>query len=258
LNIEGLAASLLSASPTEFTSRRNARAKELRASGQIELAKQLSDLKKPSLPLWSANQIARRDRPVLDQLRQAGQAVTRVQAAAAAGRTNAARELRSASEEYQRRIEAAGKVAAAVLAETGRPAGEETIRRIHEILRLAALQGGDSWRRLQAGALTSEPRGSDDVLEMFGAGGGPAGGKRAEQAEARRATELARKAARASAEEAQRADAAAARRRQEAKEMAAAAKRAADRAKEAEAEAARARQRAKQSAGTALRKPRRD
>src|SRR5260370_38768199 len=102
--------------------------------------------------------------------------------------------------------------------------------RMRESFRLAALQGGDTWDRLKEGALTTEPNPGDDLIEMFAAGATPGTGRRAEQAEARRAAELAEKAARADAERAQQAIAAAERRRQEAKGAAVAARLAPERA----------------------------
>jgi hypothetical protein len=121
------------------------------------------------------------------------------------------------------------------------------MRRIRDIFRLAALQGGETWDRLQEGGLTTEPRPGDDMLEMFAAGATSGTGKRAGQAEARRTAELAERAARADTERAQQAIAAAERRRQEAKEAAVAAKLAAERAAAADKEAARARAQAKKS-----------
>src|SRR5437879_11691372 len=115
LNVEPLAAELLAQPLDQFTSRRNARIKELKASGQSALARQLSTLKKPSVVLWAANQVAGQDRALLDELRKAGQALAKAQAAAGAGRANAARELRAASEELQRTIGGAGSAAASAL-----------------------------------------------------------------------------------------------------------------------------------------------
>jgi len=244
VDVVSVTAELLAQPLDQFTSRRNATVKELKASGQAALARELSGLKKPSLPLWAVNQV--HDRAMLGGLRSAAQAVVKAQAAAATGRSNAARDLRAASEDFQRKLEAAGNATATVL-QSRHAAGEETLRRIREIFRLAALQGGDTWERLQAGALTIEPRPGDDLVEMFGAGGAPVAGRQAEQAEARRAAELAQRAARADEELAERATAAAHRRRQEAKEAAVAAKRAAERAAAAEKEAARTRAQAQKS-----------
>lgn len=247
VNIEDLAAELFARPPNEFTSRRNQKAKELKASGRADLASRLTALKKPSLPVWAVNQLAARDRAALGELRQAAQAVVKVQATAAAGRPNAARDLRTASEAFQRKIESVGDAAAAALRESGHPIGQEALRRIQEILRVAALQGDDTWHYLERGALTSELRPGDDVLEMFGAGGGLATGKQAEEAKARQAAEQAQRTARADAEQAKRAAATAERLRQEAVDMAAAAERAAQRAKAAEEEAARAEAQAEKS-----------
>ena len=173
--------------------------------------------------------------------------MAKAQAAAATGRPNAAQDLRTASEEFQRNIDAAAAAAAGALRQGKHAAGEETLRRIREIFRLAALQGGETWDRLQEGSLTTEPHPGDDMLEMFAAGATPGTGRRAEQAEARRAAELADRAARADEERAQQAIAAAERRRREAKEAAVAAKLAGDRAAAAEKEAARARTQARKS-----------
>jgi hypothetical protein len=245
VNLSALTAELLGQPLDQFTSLRNSKAKELKASGRADLARELSAVKKPAVALWAANQV--RDRATLSGLRRAAQAVTKAQAAAATGRANAAHDLRAASEEFQRSIESVATAAGGALRQGKHAVGEETLRRIREIFRLAALQGGEPWDRLQEGALTTEPRPGDDMLEMFAAGATPGTGRRAGQAEAQRAAELAEKAARADAERAQQAIAAAERRRQEAKEAAVAARLAAARAAAAEKEAARARAQAKKS-----------
>ena len=245
MDFEAVTAELLAQPLDQFTSARNARARELKVSGQADLARQLSALKKPSLPLWAVNQV--RDRAMLGELRSQAQALVKAQAAAAAGRLNAARDLRAASETFQRSLEAAGNAAGASLRQARHATGEETTRRIREIFRLAALEGGEPWDRLQKGALASEPRPGDDMLEMFAAGAASVGGRRGEQAEARRAAELAQRAARADDELADRATATARRLRQEATEAAAAADRAATRAAAAEDEAARAQAQAQKS-----------
>jgi hypothetical protein len=245
VNLRSLTAELMAQPLDQFTARRNARVKELKASGQADLARELGTLKKPAVHLWAANQV--RDRDLLTGLRRAAQTVARAQAAAATGRANAAQDLRAASEDFQRTLDAAATAAAGALRQGKHAAGEETMRRIRDIFRLAALQGGETWDGLQDGGLTTEPRPGDDMLEMFAAGATRGTGIRAGQAEARRAAELAERAARADTERAQQAIAAAERRRQEAKEAAVAAKLAAERAAAAEKEAARARAQAKKS-----------
>src|SRR6202022_4107187 len=92
MNMRSLTSELLAQPPDQFTARRNARVKELKASGQAELARELAALKKPAVHLWAANQV--RDRAQFSGLRRAAQAVARAQAAAAMGRANAAQDLR--------------------------------------------------------------------------------------------------------------------------------------------------------------------
>jgi hypothetical protein len=238
VNLSALTAELLGQPLDQFTSRRNAKVKELKASGHANLARELATLRKPAVPLWAANQV--RDRALLSGLRRAAQSVARAQASAATGRANGGQDLRATSDEFQRHLESITTAASSALRQSQHAAGEETLRRVREIFRLAALQGGETWDRLQEGGLTAEPRPGEDMLEMFAAGAIPGTGRRAEQAEARRAAELAERAARADDERAKQAIAAAERHRQEAKEAAVAAKRAAERAAAAEKEAARA------------------
>jgi len=245
--IEDLTAELLAQPLDQFTSYRNARAKELKASGHADLASQFSALKKPSVSLWAANQVARSDGAALQDLRQSARALAKTQAAAGVGRANAAQELRRASEDFQQKLEAAGNAAAAALRQGEHPAGEETLRRVREIFRIATVKGGDAWHQLQNGALASEPQPGDDVLEMFGSGSAAVGIKSAERLEKQRATAAAEKAARADAERAKETAATALRLRQEASAAATAAQRAADRATTAEEEATRAKAQAQQS-----------
>lgn len=255
MTFEVLSAELLARPLNEFTAHRNTKVRELKASGRADLAGRLAGLRKPSVPLWAVNQLAVHDRAVLEALRDSAQAVVRVQAAAVAGRPKAAGDLRAASDGLQRNLEAAGNMLASTLRAGGHSAGPESTRRIQDILRLAALQGGETWKLLETGALTSEPRTGDDMLAVFGPGSGPEARKEAERGEARRSMEHAERAARAESERAERAAATARRLRQEATEMAAAARRAADRAKAGEVEAARAQAQAQKSR-RATRKPR--
>jgi hypothetical protein len=244
--IEDLAAELLAQPLEKFTSARNARAKELKASGQTDLAGLLSALKKPSVSLWAANRGARSDPALLRELRQSAQALAKTQAAAGTRRANAAQELRRASEDFQQKLDAASHAAAAALRQGEHPAGEETVRRAREIYRIAALKGGETWEQLQKGALAGEPQPADDVAEMF-ASSAAATGKSAERQEQQRVAAAAEKTARADDQRAKEATATALRLRQEATAAASAAQRAADRAAAAEEEAARARAQAEKS-----------
>lgn len=249
VDLVDLTAELLAEPPEQFTSKRNARAKELKAAGQGDMARQLLDVKKPPLPLWAVNQVMRDDPATLRKVHESSQGVTKAQQATGRGRADAAKELRSASEELQRNLEAATTVAADALRRRGHAPTEETLRRIREIIRLAVTQDGDAWDRLKKGALASEPEPTDDLTAMFRAGSAPAAKptKADEQAEARRVQEIAEREARADVERAQQLEATAKRLRNEAREATAAAERAEQRAKTAEDEAAAAKTQAQKS-----------
>ena len=250
VNLESLTAELLAEPPDQFTARRNARVKELRAAGQGELARQLSGIKKPALPLWATNQVARDEPASLGKLHESSQGVAKAQGAAGAGRSSAARDLRAASEDFQRNLEAATNVAAAALRRHGHTPTEETLRRIREILRLAVTQDGEAWDQLMKGALATEPEPAEDLVAMFRAGTPTMAAKPTkadERAEERRAMEAAERAAQADLERAQQLEATAKRLRNEAREAVAAAERAEQRAKAAEDDAAAAKVQAQKS-----------
>src|SRR5712691_4064370 len=86
MNLDEVVAELLAGPVNEFTSRRNSKAKELRAAGQRELAAEVATLKKPPVSVWAVNQLARRNKPVLERVRRAGEAVVQAQSGAVAGR----------------------------------------------------------------------------------------------------------------------------------------------------------------------------
>src|SRR2546425_6275133 len=185
MNLDDVVAQLLAGSLDEFTNARNAKAKELKAAAQKELADEVAGLKKPPVAVWAVNQLARRYASVLGRLRRAGEAVVQAQSGAVSGRKNAAPELRSASEALQRELEATVGEAGEVLRAGDHAADEATLRRVQEMLRLAAVSGGDTWDRLQRGALISEPRAGEDMLTAaFALGSAGSGGKAAPRGEA--------------------------------------------------------------------------
>jgi hypothetical protein len=59
---------LYSAPLDEFIQRRTALAKELKAEGRADEAAEVAGTRKPSVPVWTANQLARRNRPAVEEL----------------------------------------------------------------------------------------------------------------------------------------------------------------------------------------------
>ena len=265
MSLDDVVAELLDGPLDEFTNRRNAKAKALKAAGQPELAAEVATLKKPPVAVWAVNQLARRNKPVLERLRRAGEGVVRAQSGAVAGRKNAALELRSASDALQRDLEGALREAGDVLRAGKHAADEATLRRVQEMLRLAAVSGGETWDRLQRGALISEPRAGEDMLTAafaLGPGGGDGAATRSKANDARATRTAAREAAetekriemehvlrtaKSDEEAAQQAAQTAHRLREEADRIAADGKRANEKARQAEKELERATARAKAS-----------
>lgn len=268
MSLDDVVAELLNGSLNEFTSRRNAKVKELKGGGQGELSATVAGLKKPPVAVWAANQLARHDKAAFERLRRAGDAVVQAQSAAVAGQKNAAQALRTASDGLQRELEGEVRAAGDVLRGAGHAADEATLRRVQEILRLAAVSGGETWDRLQRGALISEPRAGEDILtSVFGLGsdggvgragrslGGTepaiakaadvkaaarAAAKQAAETEKRMAVEQALRTMKMDEQAVQQAEQTARRLREEAGRLAADAKRAKDKARQAERESDRA------------------
>jgi hypothetical protein len=272
MKLDEAVADLLAGPLNQFTSRRNSKAKELKAAGQRELAAEVVGLKKPPVAVWAVNQLARRNKAVLELLRRAGEAVVQAQSSAVAGRKNAALELRSTSDALQRKLEVAVRAAGDALRADEHAADEATMRRVQEMLRLAAVSGGETWDRLERGALISEPRAGEDMLTAAfalgeGGGGGTTGTrakandtraarvaeKQAVETEKRIEMEHALRTAKMDEEAAQQAELTARRLREEANRIAADGKRANERARQAEKELERAAARAKASREAARR-----
>jgi hypothetical protein len=270
MKLDDVIADLLAGPLSEFTARRNAKAKELKDAGQKDLAAEVTALKKPPVPVWAVNQLARGNKAVLGRLQEMGEGVVKAQQAAVGGRRNAAPELRSASDRLQRELEVAVRTVADRLRTDGHAADEATLRRVQEILRLGAVSGGDTWDRLRAGTLIDEPRAGEDMLTAAfslgmaaPAGSHQAGGhsnaqesgaatargaaKQAAETDKRLALEHAQRTAKLDEDEAQQAEQTATRLREEANRTAADAKRANDKARQAEKEAERAAANAKAS-----------
>ena len=103
--------------PSEFTAARDALAKRLRAEGRAEDAAQAKKLRRPTMPAWAINQIARRHSEALAQLIEAGGVVAAAQRKALSGVRDSG--LRDASHRRRELIDEVWKAAAALLREAG-------------------------------------------------------------------------------------------------------------------------------------------
>ena len=140
---------LYSAPLDEFIARRTALAKQLKGEGRTDEAAEVGGARKPSVPLWTVNQLARRNKPAVEKLLDASDALRKALGkgdqdafgAAQKAQTDALRKLRDAARGLL------GKATDAVL------------ERVVSTLRTASVD--DELReRLGAGRLTEEPEAS--------------------------------------------------------------------------------------------------
>ncbi len=139
----------------EFTAARNELAKRLAKDGEKERADEVRGLAKPSVPVWTINQLARSEKPMVRALLDAGAKLRRAQEQALGGGNPDA--LRSAQSEEREALRALTHRAGEILREAGKPAGQAVLERINGTLGAAAVTE-DAREDLKAGRLTSELR----------------------------------------------------------------------------------------------------
>lgn len=137
----------------DFVAVRNELAKGLRAEGRKEEADEVAALKKPPVPVWVVNQLARRERRDVDLLLDVGHRLR-----AAHGESDPAKARQAFDSARQAEHEALGrltKAAAALLEEEQGTASQAMVDRVASTLRAAAVT--EEGRELLArGRLTEE------------------------------------------------------------------------------------------------------
>ena len=139
----------------EFTAARNEVAKRLAKDGDKERADEVRALAKPSVPVWTVNQLARREKPMVRSLLDAGAKLRKAQERALGGGDPAA--LRTAQSDEREALRTLTHRAGELLREADRPAGQAVLERINKTLAAAAVTEG-AREDLKAGRLTSELR----------------------------------------------------------------------------------------------------
>src|SRR5207244_9772120 len=76
---------LYAAPPENFIRTRNDLAQRLKQAGQVDVAARVKQLRKPTVPLWAVNQLARRHRDEVRELLDAGDRLRAAQQAAPRG-----------------------------------------------------------------------------------------------------------------------------------------------------------------------------
>jgi hypothetical protein len=137
----------------EFTAARKDAVKRLKEAGEDEVAEQVGAFTKPSVPVWTINQLARQDKRAMRVLLDAAAKLRKAQERALAGGDSDA--LRAAQEQERDALRDLTHRAEGILEQAGRPASRPVLERIRSTLRAAAL--ADPPRdALKAGRLTDE------------------------------------------------------------------------------------------------------
>lgn len=137
----------------EFTARRNELAKRLKKDGDEDAADQVTALVKPTVPAWTINQLARRQKKEVQALLATGTRLRKAQERALAGGGGDA--LNTARAEERESMRALMQRATAILEEAGRPPTRAVLERIRATLGAAVLTDPER-AMLKAGRLTTE------------------------------------------------------------------------------------------------------
>ncbi|SRR6266511_668678 len=138
---------------SEFTTARNELARRLKKAGQEEAAGRVQALRKPSVPVWAVNQLARRHPDEVKELVDAGERLRKAQQAAFRGSgRDAVREATTAERTATRTLT---RLARDLLAEDGRPPTRAVTDRIGSLLRSSAIEP-EAAELLVAGRLSEE------------------------------------------------------------------------------------------------------
>jgi hypothetical protein len=137
----------------EFTAARNELATRLKKAGQADAAEQVRALRKPSVAVWTVNQLARRHPGEIEELVESGERLRDAQAKALRG--TAAETVREATGAERASLRKVTRLAEELLGEEGRPASAATLERIASTLRAAAVEP-DAAPLLTAGRLPDE------------------------------------------------------------------------------------------------------
>jgi hypothetical protein len=135
--------------PEDFTRARNDLAQRLKQAGQVDDAASVKQLRKPTVPLWAVNQLARRH---VDEIRALLETGSRLRAAQQAALLGESDELRAATAEERRLVRSLTQQGELLLEQAGHSADP---KRIAGTLRAAAVDPSGR-ELLEQGRLSEE------------------------------------------------------------------------------------------------------
>jgi hypothetical protein len=139
--------------PAEFTAARNDLARRLKQASQKAISARVQELRKPTVPVWTVNQLARRHPKDVEALLEAVEQLRLAQEKALKG--SDAEELRSATSAERDALRRLTQQANEFLAAEGHKPTAAVVERIASMLRAAALDP-DGRELLATGRLTEE------------------------------------------------------------------------------------------------------
>jgi hypothetical protein len=151
--------------PGKFTQARNDLARRLKQAGRTEAATDVRQLRKPTVPVWAVNQLARRHASEVKALLEASEQLRTAQGAAIGGEET--EKLRQATAAQRDALQTLTHRGHDFLQAEGQSATSAVIERIASILRAAAVDP-ESRALLESGRLNEEldPSGFDAFAGM--------------------------------------------------------------------------------------------
>jgi DNA repair exonuclease SbcCD ATPase subunit len=140
----------------EFVAARDQLARQLRAAGQRDAARQVAALRRPLISAWAANQLAHAAPHAMADLLEVGAALTQAQQDALAGQAGAARRLRAAGAQLRASITRLLARAETLLIRAGHAASDPTLARLAATLQAAATADAATRTALAEGRLAGD------------------------------------------------------------------------------------------------------
>jgi hypothetical protein len=136
-----------------FTAARDELAAELREQGTREEAAEVKKLRKPSVPAWTVNQLARTHRPEVDELISVGKDLRKAQKKALSG--GGAEAIRDVTVRRRRAVDRLLGRAEKILAQAEHGTGRATLDRVEDTLQAATVDE-EAADAVRTGRLTRE------------------------------------------------------------------------------------------------------
>jgi hypothetical protein len=153
---DGAVAALYRLPLDQFVAARDQLARQLRAAGQRDAARQVAALRRPPVSAWAANQLAQVAPSAMAELLDAGAALQAAQQAALAGQPDAARALRTAGAHLRAAIARLTQRAETLLQRAGHAASDTTLLRLAATLQAAATGDAATRAALVQGRLAGD------------------------------------------------------------------------------------------------------